>query len=90
MSGYTATPLVTTEDFAVIAHSPPLRLLASEGEGEQVAQPVARAAHRHRREHEHETGEGRDPPDGVEVLAALLDHAAPRRRRRLDGTCQQE
>ncbi len=40
--------------------------------------------------HENEAGKGRDPPRAVEVLAPLVDHPAPGRRRRLDARPRNE
>jgi len=50
---------------------------------EDVAQTVADQVEREHGEHDGETGKDRDPGRGLEVRAALVEHVAPRRRRRL-------
>src|SRR5947209_6408147 len=48
-----------------------------------VAQPVAEQIDAERRECEGRAGERGEPPGDIEEVAALGEHAAPRRRRRL-------
>src|SRR5882724_10162984 len=52
---------------------------------EGVAQPVAEQIDTERRQREGRAGEGGEPPGDVEEVTALGEHAAPRRRRRLDA-----
>src|SRR5947207_16002375 len=50
---------------------------------QRVAQPVAEEVHAECRERERRAGKRGEPPGHVEEVAALGEHAAPRRRRRL-------
>src|SRR5678816_2929943 len=50
---------------------------------QDVTQPVAEQVHAEHREHDAEPREGRDPPRLAQVVAALAQHAAPLRLRRL-------
>src|SRR5882672_4374255 len=50
-----------------------------------VAEPVAEQVDAERGERQRRAGKRREPPRDVEEVAALRQHAAPRRRRRLDA-----
>src|SRR5262249_27312940 len=64
-------------------------LLPAERRIEQIAQPVPGPADHDRREHQHDAGRCRDPPGGVQILAPLVHHPAPRRGRRLDAQAEE-
>src|SRR5207249_11952822 len=53
-----------------------------------VAQPVAEQIDAERRECEGRAGERGEPPGDIEEVAALGEHAAPRRRRRLHAASE--
>src|SRR5215813_6235077 len=56
---------------------------------EDVAQPVPHQVHAEGSEGEGGSGKGGEPPRHVEEVAALREHAAPRRRRRLDTEAEE-
>src|SRR5436190_1040610 len=56
---------------------------------EGIAQPVAEQIHAERGEGQRESRKGGQPPGDVEKIAALTEHASPRRRGRLHAEAEE-